>query len=84
MFAQPIKADIDRVLSTMMHTARHRLMIEANRLMAEATQFGHGKSNRVIVTVASVADQIHDASLAMMWPSSSHGDVATKSRTMAA
>jgi hypothetical protein len=63
MFAQPIKADIDRVLSTMMHSARHRLMIEANRLMAEATQFGHGKSNRVIVTVASVGDQIHDAAM---------------------
>jgi hypothetical protein len=60
MFVQPIKADIDRVLSNMMHDARHRLMIEKNRLMAEASMKG---ALNVIVTIASVADQIHDAAM---------------------
>jgi hypothetical protein len=63
MFVQPIKADIDRVLSDMMHDARHRLMIEKNRLMAEASMKGALNGNRVIVTIASVADQIHDAAM---------------------
>jgi hypothetical protein len=63
MFVQPIKADIDRVLSNMMHDARHRLMIEKNRLMAEASMKGALNGNRVIVTIASVADQIHDAAM---------------------
>lgn len=53
MFVQPIKADIDRVLSNMMHDARHRLMIEKNRLMAEASMKGALNGNRVIVTIAS-------------------------------
>lgn len=63
MFVQPIKADIDRVLSNMMHDARHRLMIEKNRLMAEASMKGALNGNRVIVTIASVADQIHDVAM---------------------
>jgi hypothetical protein len=63
MFVQPIKADIDRVLSNMMHDARHRLMIEKNRFMAEASMKGALNGNRVIVTIASVADQIHDAAM---------------------
>jgi hypothetical protein len=53
MFARPIKADIDRVLSTLMHDARHRLMIEKNRIMAEASMKGALNGNRVIVTIAS-------------------------------
>jgi len=61
MFERPIKGDIDRSLSLMMHDARHRLMIEKNRIMAEASIAGALQSNRVIVTVASFADQIHHA-----------------------
>jgi hypothetical protein len=53
MFELPIKGDIDRTLSNLMHDARHRLMIEKNRIMAEAAQAGALQGNRVIVTVAS-------------------------------
>jgi hypothetical protein len=63
MFTRPIKADIDRALSVVMHAARHRLMIEKNRIMAEALMKGALNGNRVIVTIASVADQIHDAAM---------------------
>jgi hypothetical protein len=42
----------------MMHDARHRLMIEKNRIMAEASMAGALQSSRVIVTAASFADQI--------------------------
>lgn len=51
-----------------MHDARHRLMIEKNRIMAEASMGGALQSNRVIVTVASFADQIHDASMKQATP----------------
>lgn len=68
MFEQPIKGDLDRSLSAMMHEARHRLMIEKNRIMAEATMAGALQSNRVIVTVASFADQIHDAAMKQTTP----------------
>jgi hypothetical protein len=34
-----------------------------NRLMAEASMKGALNGNRVIVTIASVADQIHDAAM---------------------
>ncbi len=61
-FQLPIKGDMDRTLSVMMHDARHRLMIEKNRIMAEASMAGALQGNRVIVTIASFADQIHDAS----------------------
>jgi hypothetical protein len=62
-FQLPIKGDMDRILSNLMHDARHRLMIEKNRIMGEAAQAGALRSNRVIVAVASFADQIHDASM---------------------
>ena len=68
MFERPIKGDIDRSLSVMMHDARHRLMIEKNRIMAEALQAGALQSNRVIVTIASFADQIHDAAMEQASP----------------
>jgi hypothetical protein len=68
MFERPIKGDIDRRLSLMMHDARHRLMIEKNRIMAEASIAGALQSNRVIVTVASFADQIHDAAMMQAIP----------------
>jgi hypothetical protein len=68
MFELPIKGDIDRTLSNLMHDARHRLMIEKNRITAEAAQAGALQGNRVIVTVASFADQIHDASMKQATP----------------
>lgn len=46
-----------------MHEARQRLMIEQNRIMGEAAQAGALRSNRVIVTVSKVADEIHKDSM---------------------
>jgi len=68
MFEQPVKGDIDRSLSLMMHEARHRLMLEKNRIMAEASVAGALQSSRVIVTVASFANQIHDAAMKQATP----------------
>jgi hypothetical protein len=42
-----------------MHKARQRLMIEQNRIKGEAAQAGALQSNRVIVVVFKVADEIH-------------------------
>ena len=67
-FQLPIKGDMDRVLSNLMHDARHKLMIESNRVMGEAAQAGALQSNRVIVTIASLADQLHDASMKQAAP----------------
>jgi hypothetical protein len=67
-FQLPIKGDIDRTLSNLMHDARHRLMIEKNRIMGEAAQAGALHGNRVIITVANVADQIHDAAMKQATP----------------
>jgi Predicted pPIWI-associating nuclease len=61
-FELPIKGDLDRVLSRLMHDARHKLMIEMNRIMAEAAAGGL-HSNRTIFVAANLANQIHDASL---------------------
>jgi Predicted pPIWI-associating nuclease len=46
-----------------MHEARQRLMIEQNRIKGEAAQAGALHSNRVIVTVAKIADEIHKVSI---------------------
>jgi Predicted pPIWI-associating nuclease len=46
-----------------MHEARQRLMIEQNRIMGEAAQAGALQSNRVIVAVSKVADEIHKDSM---------------------
>jgi hypothetical protein len=67
-FQLPIKGDMDRILSNLMHDARHRLMIEKNRIMGEAAMAGALHGNRVIVTVASFADQIHQASMKQAGP----------------
>lgn len=62
-FQPPIPSDIGRLLSNLMHEARQRLMIEQNRIMGEAAQAGALGSNRVIVTVSKVADEIHKDSI---------------------
>lgn len=46
-----------------MHDARHRLMAEIPRVMGQAAQFGSLQGNRVIVTIASIADQLHEAAM---------------------
>jgi hypothetical protein len=67
-FQLPTKGDLDRGLSLLMHDARHKLMIEKNRIIAEASMAGASGGNRVIVSVASFADQIHDASMKQATP----------------
>ena len=62
-FQPPIPSDIGRLLSNLMHEAWQRLMIEQNRIMGEAAQVGAFGSNRVIVTVSKVADEIHKDSM---------------------
>jgi hypothetical protein len=66
-FELPIKGDLDRVLSGLMHDARHKLMMEMSRIMAEAAT-GGVQSNRRIFVAADFANQIHEASLARAAP----------------
>jgi hypothetical protein len=67
-FTLPIKGDIDRILSDLMHAARHKLMAEVPRVMAQASQAGALQGDRVIVTLAAIADQIHDAAMKQAAP----------------
>ena len=46
-----------------MHEARQRLMNEQNRIMGEAAQAGALQSNRIIVAISKVADEIHKDSM---------------------
>jgi hypothetical protein len=66
-FQLPIKGDFDRVLSGLMHDARHKLMMEMSRIMADAAAGGL-QSNRAIFVAAELANQIHDASLTRATP----------------
>lgn len=66
-FQVPIKGDLDRVLSGLMHDARHKLMMEMSRIMAEAAT-GGVQSNRGIFVAVDFANQIHEASLAKAAP----------------
>jgi predicted nucleotide-binding protein len=63
IFQLPIKGDLDRVLSNLMHDARHKLMAESNRIMGEAAKAGALQSNRVIATVVAFANQLHEAAM---------------------
>jgi hypothetical protein len=48
MFEQPIKGDLDRSLSLLMHDARHKLIDECNRIKADAIKVdvSTGKSDK--------------------------------------
>ena len=60
VFQPPIKADIGRTLSNLMHDARHQLMIEKTRIMGEAAQAGALHGNRIFVTIADVVGILAD------------------------
>src|ERR1700744_1680340 len=62
-FQLPIKGDLDRVLSHLMHDARHKLMAQVPRVMAEAAQSGLEPGNRVIARIAELGNQIHGAAM---------------------
>jgi hypothetical protein len=59
MFERPIKGDLDRSLSLLMHDSRHKLMDECNHIKSEAIKAGALRSNRLISTVVQAADQLH-------------------------
>lgn len=67
-FQLPVKGDLDRVLSNLMHESRHRLMDERNQLMGEAAQLGALRSNRVVATIAAKADDIHKDAMKQATP----------------
>ena len=57
-FERPIKGDLDRELSLLMHEHRHKLMDQVNDIKANATKAGSLRSNRLIVTCVKAADEI--------------------------
>jgi hypothetical protein len=58
-FELPIKGDLDRSLSLLMHDAHHKAMDACNRIKWDAGRSGALQSNRVIVAVANAADTLH-------------------------
>jgi hypothetical protein len=59
MFELPIKDDIDRALSTLVHEGRHRLAVRRKEAMAQATRAGALQGTRLIVVIAEAAEKIH-------------------------
>jgi hypothetical protein len=58
-FETPTKGDLDRTLSDLMHTNRHKLLDECNRIKSEAATVGALHGNRVIVSAIKAADDLH-------------------------
>ena len=56
-FERPIKRDIDRLISTFMHDARHKFMDEQARISSEAAMRGMAQSTRVLVLGVEAADK---------------------------
>jgi hypothetical protein len=67
-FERPIKGDLDRSLSLLMHDTRHKAMEECNRIKSDAIKAGALQSNRVIVTVAKAADRLHHDAMKQATP----------------
>src|SRR5262245_21150284 len=67
-FERPIKGDLDRSLSLLMHDAHHKAMDECNRIKSDAAKAGALQSNRVIVTVAKAADALHQDAMKQATP----------------
>jgi hypothetical protein len=68
MFARPIKGDLDRSLSMLMHEARHKLTDECNQIKSVAIKAGALQSTRVIVTAATTADEQHQDAMKQTKP----------------
>jgi hypothetical protein len=58
-FEKPIKGDLDRALSQLMHDARKALALEGNRIKSDATKAGALQSSRVIIMIAEAAEAQH-------------------------
>ena len=63
IFEPPVKGDLDRGLSLLMHEHRHKLMDQINKIKAEAIKAGSLRSNRLIVTCAKAADVLHQEAM---------------------
>jgi hypothetical protein len=66
VYARPVKADLDRNLSTIFHTAHHRARDEQNRLISEFTR--HGMSTGLIWAVMRAVDTIHQEAVSTAMP----------------
>ena len=58
-FEQPIKGDLDRALSLLMHDHRHELMAKCNLIKSDAVKIGALHGNRVVVMAMKAADDLH-------------------------
>jgi hypothetical protein len=63
LFERPIKADLDRSLSLLMHEHRHKLMEQINTIKSNAIKLGALQSSRLIVTCAKAADAVHQEAM---------------------
>jgi hypothetical protein len=62
-FERPIKGDLDRALSLLMHEHRHRLTDQVNNIKADAIKAGSLQSNRLVITCAKAADALHQEAM---------------------
>ena len=68
MFEQPIKGDLDRALSLLMHESRHKLIDQCNEIKSQAIEAGALQSNRVIINAAKAADTLHQDAMKQATP----------------
>ncbi|MGP0059953.1 MAG: hypothetical protein ACLPID_11775 [Beijerinckiaceae bacterium] len=68
MYAQPIKGDLDRNLSMIMHSAHQRARAERFRLTSEFAARGMGQSTSLIGAAIGVLDTIHKDAIAEAMP----------------
>jgi hypothetical protein len=59
MLKQPIKGDLDRALSLLMHESRHKLLDECNSIKSHAAL----RSNRIIISAAKTTDTLHQEAM---------------------
>jgi hypothetical protein len=62
-FERPIKGDLDRALSLLMHEHRHKVLDQVNNIKAQAVKAGSLRSNRLIVTCFKAADELHQEAM---------------------
>jgi hypothetical protein len=68
MFKQPIKGDLDRALSLLMHESRHKLLDECNNIKSHAAMAGALRSNRIIISATKAADTLHQEAMKQAAP----------------
>lgn len=68
LFEPLAKRDIDRILSAYLHEARHKLVDEQARVVADVAAQGALQSNRVILVAIDAADKIHIATIKEVLP----------------